>query len=410
MFGLGWLALTGVLLVVSLIARDGLLFLIALIILIATLVARYWNRHCLDHVSYQRAFDQRRIDFGDTIELTVEIVNRKLLPLAWLETIDEIPHDLRPEKGTFTPSPKPRRSQLVNLVSLQWYERVRRHYRIRCLVRGEYQFGPVQLRSGDIFGFDERSIELDVTDRVLVYPRIVPIAQLGLPPRDPFGDRRTRDWLLEDPLSIVGVRDYAYGDSPRRIHWKASARSQQLQVKLYEPTTTHRLAIFLNLSTTSTDWWRVGYDPDRLEMAITVAASIANWAVDNDYQVGLSGNGILTRSAEMLRIAPRRDPDQLAHILEALARAMPFASVPFDDILRNESRSIPDRTTVVIVTAQISDAVANELVAMRRAGHRVAVLKVGDASIEHVLRGITIVPIGVDISWRELETIDSGSV
>ena len=43
-------------------------------------------------------------------------------------------------------------------------------------------------------------------------------------------------------MRTVGVRDYRPGDSPRRLHWKATARApgQALQVKLFEPTTTHR--------------------------------------------------------------------------------------------------------------------------------------------------------------------------
>ena len=44
--------------------------------------------------------------------------------------------------------------------------------------------------------------------------------------------------------------EYIPGDSSDEIHWKATARApdQALQVKLFEPTTTHRLHIVLNMA------------------------------------------------------------------------------------------------------------------------------------------------------------------
>ena len=46
---------------------------------------------------------------------------------------------------------------------------------------------------------------------------------------------------LADPLRTVGVRDYHPEDSFRHLHWKATARAQQLQVRVFEPTTVTQL-------------------------------------------------------------------------------------------------------------------------------------------------------------------------
>ena len=132
------------------------------------------------------------------------------------------------------------------LLSVRWYERVRRHYRVTCGARGFHAFGPATLRTGDVFGLATQEIDIPGEDYLLVYPKIVPLERLGLPARNPFGDvPLRRQWLFEDPLRTVGVRDYRPGDSPRRLHWKATARApgQALQVKLFEPTTTQRLHV-----------------------------------------------------------------------------------------------------------------------------------------------------------------------
>ena len=61
--------------------------------------------------------------------------------------------------------------------------------------------------------------------RLIVYPRVLSLAQLGLPSRAPFGAWPAAQRLLEDPARLAGVRAYASGDSQRRIHWKATAHA-----------------------------------------------------------------------------------------------------------------------------------------------------------------------------------------
>src|SRR5205814_9612505 len=135
--------------------------------------------------------------------------------------------------------------------------------------------------------------EVNLTDEsyLLVYPKVVPLERLGLPASSPFGDVPVRrQWLFEDPMRTVGVREYRPGDNPRRLHWKATARapSQNLQVKVFEPTTSHRLHVLLNVSTSEQNWSWQGYDPEALEASITTAASVANWAAEQGLLVGLA--------------------------------------------------------------------------------------------------------------------------
>jgi uncharacterized protein (DUF58 family) len=174
--------------------------------------------------------------------LEVEIVNRKLLPLSWLEVEDEIPQPLSPRKGRIAPSYKPERSLLASLLAMRPYERVRRRYMISCTKRGEHVFGPVRIRSGDLFGFVVWERELPTEEQLIVYPRVLPLERLGLPACQPLGALRTQSWLFEDVSRIAGSREHRPGDGLRRIHWPASVRTQRLQTRLYEPTTSHKLA------------------------------------------------------------------------------------------------------------------------------------------------------------------------
>jgi uncharacterized protein (DUF58 family) len=274
----------------------------------------------------------------------------------------------------------PGRRLLSILLSVRWYERVRRHYRIVCGARGYHPFGPATLRTGDVFGFNTQELEVAGEDYLLVYPKLVPLERLGFPAGDPFGDvPLKRQWLFEDPLRTVGVREYRAGDSPRRLHWKATARApdQQLQVKLFEPTTSHRLLVVINASTSAQFWAWQGYDPDLLEAVITTAASVANWAVEHGFLTGLTANAKAYRSRLALRIPPNRDPRQLTIMLEALARLVPMPTMAIESLLDIETHDLTYGTTVILVSCVASDVLLGQLRRLRRAGHRPALVLVG---------------------------------
>ncbi len=400
MKGEGWLYLIGGVLVASLLFHAPLLFIVSLILLLVAATVRIWDRYCLVGLSYKRELGQTRAFFGEEVPFVVEITNDKPLPLAWLEVDDTVPGEgLTVTPGHVGPSHMPGRRLLSMLISVRWYERVRRHYLVRCEARGYHPFGPATLRTGDVFGFASQEMDLLQEDYLLVYPRIVTLTQLGLPPHDPFGEvPLQRQWLFEDPLRTVGVRDYRPGDSPRRLHWKATARApdQQLQVKLLEPTTTYRLMVLLNVSTFAENWAWQGYDPEVLEAAITIAASVANWGAEQGYQIGLSANAKAYRSRAALRMLPSRDPRQLMHVLEALATLVPMATMGPGDLVELEGRDLAYGTTVVMVSATADSALLRQLARLRQAGHGPALLLIGDATGWSTLDGIPVRRVRVE--------------
>jgi len=76
MFGSGMLGFLLVLLGFAVLVRETSLFLLALVLLVAALLSRLWERHCLDRIDYRRRFSQIRAQYGETVELEIEIVNR----------------------------------------------------------------------------------------------------------------------------------------------------------------------------------------------------------------------------------------------------------------------------------------------------------------------------------------------
>jgi uncharacterized protein (DUF58 family) len=399
---LGWLAV-GIVLLAAVLLRNSLFFTMGLILLLIGLVSLLWSRYCLAAVSYRRRLGAHRLFFGEQTDLWIEVTNAKPLPLAWLRCEDEIPGSLTIEPETRISRYSSARRMLVNLFSLRWYERITRRYRVTGTERGAWLFGPVQLVSGDIFGFSIKREAIPEMTTLLVYPRIVPIRTLGLPAHHPFGEDRADRRVIEDPMRLMGVRDYQQGDSFRHIHWKASARRQDLQTKVFEPSANRLFLIFLNIDTFRNRL--EGADPDLREYAITAAASIGRWAWEKGETVGLYSNGSLPGGGR-LRIPAGSRPDQAVRILEGLARVRPFTLGSIEQILRIETESLRYGSTIIVVTSVVDDLLERPLLDLRRRGHAVVVVHTGYQPPERQIPGVRIYHIGDGITLDATGTLE----
>ena len=304
-----WYYLCLAIILFGLLVRQPLLLVIGLLGVIVLAATDIWAKYCLQDLHYQRNFSEQRALFGEEVTLSLSIENAKLLPLPWLEIEDSVPRQLTFKGRHLRISTARNMVILENLFSLRWYERVTRPYTVLCNARGVHMFGPTVLRSGDVFGFLNRQETLSNRQYLLVYPLVVSITRFGLPSRHPFGDNRAPHRLLEDPLRVIGVRDYMYGDDLRRVHWKATARMMQLQSKVYQATTTYTLVLFLNVISQLDAWY--GIRPELQELAICATASVADWALDQGYAVGLYANTIMYMPELGMSISTSQTPSSL---------------------------------------------------------------------------------------------------
>jgi uncharacterized protein (DUF58 family) len=356
--------------------RQVELLLVGLLLALIGGTSLLWARYCLYGVTYQRRFNTTRLFHGDELDLSLDIVNAKPMPLAWLIAVDDFPSDLTLLTGEWFASGRSHRRLLVNSLSLRWYERVTRHYRLLGVRRGVWEFGPAQLSSGDIFGFAITRQPQTTTQTIIVYPRYVAITKLGLPSLHPFGEFKTPRRLIDDPLQLRGARSYAPGDSFRHIHWKASARRRDLQTKVFEPSASRPLAIFLDSRTA--EFANEGIDRDLMELGVTVAASIAHWGWQAGHPTGVFANASLRSNGQRLRLPPKSHPTQFQEILEALAWMAEDGQWRMNTIVSLEAKSLPLGTTLVVVTALVNGRLLQTLRDLQRQGFGVTLITVGD--------------------------------
>lgn len=347
-----------------------------------------WNRLSLVGLRYERTLSEVRAFQGETIQLTLAVHNQKLLPLTWLRIRDTFPPELPLADKELMLNPATNLAEFHSFWMPGAYQHIRRIFTIACTTRGFHHFGPATVTTGDGFGFFDTEVQWPVQQRLIIYPRLYSVAELGLPSKSPFGEIRANKSLFEDPLRTVGIRDWQSSDSQRRVHWKATARQQQLLSRVYEPSEEQQIQIFLNVTTMARHWH--GYIPELQERAISVAGSLAALALEERRATGVIANGALPGSDQPIRLLPGRSPNQLLHILELLAAVTPFATAPIETLLLTEAPRMPWGATLVVVTAIAHADLLAALIDLAAAGRRLVLFTLAEEPPTRYLANLTV--------------------
>lgn len=381
-----WIVMFVVLIIVGIVAGQGLVIGLGVMGLIVAGVSWVWNKLSLEEVHYERKIEQPRVFIDEDTRMTISVLNRKPLPLGKLSVVDEIPDEVEVEDARMAVSSSPNAKIIMHNTSLAWYERIRWEYKIRGNRRGFFKIGPARMESGDLFGFFESHKPVERNDYLLVYPRIVPLPELGIPAMRPLGETRGGVRIFQDESRPSGLREYEVGDPLKIVDWKATARMQGLQVRTFEPSSAFTVILVVLVETAERTW--EGYSPINLERVITSAASVASYATEQQYSVGLFSNGTPILADRPMRLNPSSNPDQLTIILEALATIRPLAIGPMAPQLEQNSRQFPLGSTLVVIAAILTPDMMSVIADLRAKGHRMVVIFVGDTDPPDMPEGV----------------------
>ena len=358
------------------------------------LLSRLWARRTVERLEVERRYVSRAFQ-GERVMVDVMVHNAGWLPVPWLEVHEALPVQLI--------APPFHRE----VVSLGPQERRHLRYRLNCRRRGYYPIGPLTMQTGDLLGIERQSVVRVKPGYLTVYPRVVPLHKLGLPTRSPLVALPAGAHLFEDPARVMGVRDYQPGDSPRRIHWTATASAGRLLVKQYQPAIARETLICLDLDQNSYDR---GQRYTATELAIVIAASIASHIVTReDLPVGLTTEArdpMLDDQAHFF-LPPRSERAHLMSLLEVLARVQVAPEASFAELLRRARVDLAWGATLTVITGRESEALFDTLLNLRRAGFAVALILVQPGRPSTELRKRSdLLNLPVHRVWRErdLET------
>ena len=393
-------ACVGGLVVAALLHSQALMFASLAASALAALVVAS-RRRVFAAFSYERAPAQRVASWGSELEIIVSVTNDKLLPLVWLRVRDRWPSSLEPLGFTLWP-PTPHGSRaFVQTVSLRWYERLQRRYRVRCTARGLYRFGPVELEAGDPFGIAGVSRRLEARKELVVLPKVLDVSDLDLVTGHPLVEQPAVRSLARDTTALRGTRPYLPGDSMRAVNWWATARSGVLCTNEFDPTSLAAVRILLDVGGTQRSW-EVS-SAERNELLCVVAASLAAAFDARGFGVGLASNARVDRDWRAVDIEPNQGA--LIDVLETLGRVQLFPAGGFGDVLTAELADQTSRSDCVVITGSLRSSV-RECVARLRAERPTTVVYVGQPAAEE--RSLIDAVVPGDLDWRTSHALPLG--
>lgn len=350
------------LILTAIFTQQSFVFTLLYLLIIIYLVNLAWSNRIIRAVKAERKLKNRAFP-DETVHVKLELINNSRFPMIWGRLQEGVPLGLSLRR-------------FERVVTLGPKDKTSLEYELKAIKRGYYEVGPLKLTTGDLMGFLSEKVASWDSVPLIIYPKVVPLHELGLPSHAPLGTKKHHQPIFEDPTRPIGKRLYQPGDSLRRIDWKSSAITKKLQVKIFEPAIALETAIFLDLNIND-------YDPkryfDAIELAITTAASVANWAIESRQTAGLftNGNDPFSDAGHAIPISPQKGRGHLMRILELLARIQSTNDEGFLPLIQRERIRLSWGATMVILSGSASHDLFDQLIPTKRSGIDIVLILCG---------------------------------
>lgn len=222
----------------------------------------------------------------------------------------------------------------------------------RCLItrRGRYRFGPLRLRSGFPLGLVVASERLDLFDTIVVAPRIGRLTKRWdqYLEAERSGSQRSspRRGLVEG--DYYGMREWRSGDSQRWIHWRTSARLNQIAVRQFEEQRNCDVAIVLDL-------WSPETLTDGALGNIEVAVSAAATATADICRRGANMLVVAVQGRELELWSAPASATFGQDVLERLAEVEPASTDRLVELLERTVQNTAPGTRLIVFSTRTVD-------------------------------------------------------
>ncbi len=296
---------------------------------------------------------------GEQLKVTYTLRNAGRMPKPWLEV----------HNPTSLPVAIPGRAiGIGSRAERSWIARV------PLTRRGHFRIEPLQVRTGDPFGFFEASAVVGQPISLVIYPRIDALPLWRLPSANIEGSHAAPERTLQTSPLATSVRPYAPGDGFNRIHWKSTARQGEIQVKEFDLEQTADVWLFLDLESRV----QAGSGANSsVELAVRAAASIAAKSLGENRAVGLTAYG-----HRMAVLPADRGGRQYLKMMQLLAAVDGDGVNPLVEGLLSSLPRLRRGMTAVVITPSLDRSWVRPLASLRGRGIAAVVISVRGSSAD----------------------------
>ncbi|MCR2820913.1 DUF58 domain-containing protein [Lederbergia panacisoli] len=231
--------------------------------------------------------------------------------------------------------------------------------------RGKSQIRELTVRIPHLFGsgYIDLIYQNQINTQMLVYPGRSSVYLSDLEFKNKQGLQDVSTSLYVDTMHPIGVRDYMAGDPFQHIHWKASAKTQNLQSKVFSRIASRGWMFILNIS----EQYSINA---RLEEMIAQTAFMIDYALKKEIPFSLAVNVRSFGNTPYYYLKEGSGPKHRQAALELLT-VLSFSSLLFPPVqmlshLRNE-----DLPTVIIYSGSENIDIQHKLMDLSTTGRSI---------------------------------------
>ena len=349
------LALGGVTYLAAWAFGSAALYPVSLGLVLAVAASAVWVRALRRPLTFRRTMPGGEHVAGEDVAVQLEVEVEGRVPAGGLAVVEQVAR--LGERET----PLRRRDG-----------RLRGGYVLRALPRGRYPIEAARVVIEDPFALERVEVPLPSGESLLVYPRLVELADLFSDAGARSPDGRRLLLRRSTGFELHSVREYEEGESLRRVHWPSTARRGQLMVKELEDAPRDEVAVLLDADASAV----VGEPPETtFELAVSVAGSILRAHARRGRR-----SALVVNAARPVYQTVHSFESDWKRALEHLAAAEPDARSAVSSVLANESGPAARALELTVVTAALSPRLVDRLLQRTLSRHPVSLVYIDPAS------------------------------
>lgn len=330
----------------------------------------------IDRITYKREFSEKGSYEGDELQLIETIANRSFLPFFFIDIeyyiFNELQYDdyeqERDRNMQYT------RSRFFIVLP---YMQIKRRHTIKLKKRGFYQLDTVT------FWYGRKQRRISAPAQVYVYPKLTGIDDLPIPSSSMQGDAFSKQWLIKDPFSVSGIREYRFGDPFNSINFKATAKSGKLgfegiRVNNRDFCSNRNFMVYLNFQTPPEMAMQDRIYEKFMERGLSYAAALLREAFTFGYRAGFAANCTLVSGEKYIRFPMTQGVLHYEEILQQMSLVSMSEGISFAALLQNDILGGLFDSEVFLLTNYMNEALDSVVDNFHRFGNNVSVIMLGD--------------------------------
>ncbi|HYE84075.1 MAG TPA: DUF58 domain-containing protein [Clostridia bacterium] len=245
-----------------------------------------------------------------------------------------------------------------------WDENIWIEDDIQFCQRGIHSLDNINIKVSDLFHITCFEKNMNTGIKIKVYPLIYKIKPLTLGGIDIYQETADLKSRSEDQHTIRDVRKYREGDSLKKVHWKLSAKQDDLYVKNLDTISGEEIVLFVDMNKKNYTFDDTGIIEESI---VDFSSSIVNQMIRKNLSIKVFLNTSPGRYFEL------EDKPGYNKLMDYLLSQKSDGTLELFQYIYENSYRLHKMNKIAIVVSELDDNLAEALIRMSSSGYLISV-------------------------------------